>query len=125
MSVSVQARKQQLTWLAQCPARPPAFIAPMLLQKVDTLPKGPEWVYEIKWDGFRCVAIKDAGAARLWSRNRKILRFPSISEAVAGLPVNSAVVDGEIVCLDADGRPCFEDLQGSRGETGGLPIRSW
>lgn len=89
------------------------FINPMLLKPAKALPRGEEWLYELKFDGFRGVAIKNGHEVQLWSRQRKSLtsRFPSIVETIAALPVRSTIIDGEIVCLDQEGRPCFEDLQ--------------
>ena len=91
----------------------PAFITPMLLQTSKVLPLGEQWLYELKFDGYRGLAIKNDTSTRLYSRNRKDLtaRFLPIVHAIQNLPVNSCVLDGEIVCLDSLGRPCFEDLQ--------------
>jgi ATP-dependent DNA ligase len=76
------------------------------------LPEGSQWVWEIKLDGYRAVAVKSDGAVTLYSRNRKILnkRFPYLVEPFRGLP-DGIVVDGEIVALDDDGRPVFNLLQ--------------
>jgi bifunctional non-homologous end joining protein LigD len=67
----------------------------------------------LKFDGFRGLAVKEGGAVRLFSRNGRDLskRFERIVDTVAKLQVKSAAIDGEIVCLDENGRPCFEDLQ--------------
>jgi hypothetical protein len=91
----------------------------MLLQPCKVLPRGNHWLYELKFDGFRGVAIKNGKDVQLWSRQRKSLtsRFPGIVEAVAALPVRSTIIDGEIVCLDLQGRPCFGDLQNFRIST--------
>ena len=66
----------------------------------------PIWIYEIKWDGFRALAYVEDGVCRLTSRNGNVLKsFPDLA---AGLPnelrANAAVLDGEIVCLDSDGK---------------------
>ena len=100
-----------------------SFINPMLLKPAKALPRGEHWLYELKFDGFRGIGIKNGKDVKLWSRQRKCLtkRFPTIVEAVAALPVRSAILDGEIVCLDQEGRPCFEDLQNfSAGSTSNL-----
>jgi hypothetical protein len=67
--------------------------------------KARKWVWEIKLDGYRAVAVKFGGIVTLYSRNRKSLnkRFPYIVEPLRGLP-EGTVVDGEIVALDDDGR---------------------
>lgn len=92
---------------------PPAFITPMQPLLVADLPNGREWLYEIKWDGWRAVAIKSGGDVRVWSRNHKDLTeaFPSVTEAVASISAETAVLDGEIVAIGADGRPSFSALQ--------------
>ncbi len=94
-------------------AAPAKFFAPMLLKKAQELPVDEDWLYEIKWDGFRCLPVKNGKTVHLWSRNHKDLtsRFPQIATAIAKLSARSLVLDGEIVCLDDQGRPCFEDLQ--------------
>jgi len=82
---------------------------------VAKLPDAPGWVWEIKLDGYRAIAVKD-GAVALFSRHKKSLgkKFPYIVEAVAGLPAGT-VVDGELVALDDRGRPEFNLLQNFRG----------
>jgi bifunctional non-homologous end joining protein LigD len=71
----------------------------MLLKLVPALPEGDQWRYEVKWDGYRGIAVLDGGKARLWSRNEHDLgkRFPVLVDALAKLPVQSAVLDGELV----------------------------
>ena len=85
----------------------------MLLQASKVLPSGEQWLYELKFDGYRGLAIKNHTATRLYSRNGKDLtsRFLPIVHAVQNLRAKSCVLDGEIVCLDSNGRPSFEDLQ--------------
>lgn len=80
---------------------------------VAELPEGREWLYEIKWDGWRVIAIKAGTSVRLWSRNQKDLThaFPSIAAAVATIEAESAVLDGELVAVNEDGRPSFSALQ--------------
>jgi bifunctional non-homologous end joining protein LigD len=79
---------------------------------VDALPEGPEWAYEFKLDGYRALGIKRTRNGRPISRKGKDLsaRFPGITEALERLP-DETVVDGEIVAIDAAGRPSFNDLQ--------------
>ena len=90
----------------------PAFIEPMKAQLVDSPPAG-EWIYEIKFDGFRALAFRDRRGTRLLSRNNKDFagRFPDIAKAIDRLDVNDAIIDGEIVALDAEGRSSFQLLQ--------------
>ena len=77
------------------------FIEPMLLQRVPSLPEGPEWSYEVKLDGYRALAIKTNGKVLLRSRNNKDFnaRYPGIVSALGALP-DETVIDGEVVALD-------------------------
>jgi len=88
------------------------FIEPMKAKPASSPPKG-QWIYEIKLDGFRALALKESGSVRLLSRNNKALgeRFPEVVKAVAQLAAQEAVLDGEIVALDSKGRPSFQLLQ--------------
>jgi bifunctional non-homologous end joining protein LigD len=56
------------------PEKPAAFIEPMQCRPVDKLPEGDGWLYEIKLDGYRCIAVKAGGQVRLYSRNRRAVR---------------------------------------------------
>lgn len=100
-------------------AAAPAFFEPMKALLVTKPPAG-DWLYEIKFDGFRALALKGAGETRLLSRNEKDLgaQFPAVAEAVAALEVHDCILDGEIVALDAKGRSSFQLLQAYElGET--------
>ena len=79
----------------------PEFVEPMGAKIVNELPVGG-WLYELKLDGYRCIAIKHGSSVRLRSRRNKELArdYPSITNAVAQLRAQSAVLDGEIVALD-------------------------
>ncbi len=94
-------------------ARAPKFIPPMKATLVDHLPEGPEWIYEIKWDGYRALAVKHGPEVRLLSLKNKDLNslFPSIVAAVRTVPAGTALIDGEIVAVDSQGRPSFQALQ--------------
>jgi bifunctional non-homologous end joining protein LigD len=85
----------------------------MLLKLVPALPEGQHWRYELKWDGYRGIAVIERGKARLWSRNERDMgkKFGVLVEALASLSVGSAVLDGEAVVLDDAGKPDFEALQ--------------
>jgi DNA ligase D-like protein (predicted ligase) len=90
-----------------------SFIEPMLLLRTDTLPDdAASWEYQLKLDGFRAVAFKIGGKVHLRSRNDNdfSLRYPSVVKGLATLP-DDTVIDGEIVAVDADGRPSFSLLQ--------------
>src|ERR1700730_13201734 len=75
---------------------------------VSTLPEGPEWIYEVKLDGYRAIGVKTSRKTILYSRNHKNFnkRFPQIVEALDDLPAET-VIDGEVVALDESGRPDF------------------
>ena len=82
------------------PARgraPLAFIEPMAATSVAELPRGPEWSYEVKLDGYRVLAVKDGDSVRLLSRRNKDLTrdFPSVAAAVARVRAGTAVLDRE------------------------------
>jgi len=78
----------------------------------------PEWLYEIKWDGFRSLVHVHDGECRLISRNgNQFKSFPALAESLpAELRARSAVLDGEIVALDRHGKTQFKDLLFRRGE---------
>jgi bifunctional non-homologous end joining protein LigD len=92
-----------------------AFIKPMECLPVSKLPEGDGWVYEVKLDGYRAVAVKADLDLTLYSRHQKVLnrQFPYIAAALRELPPGT-VVDGEIVALDEAGRPSFNLLQNFR-----------
>ncbi|HEX8678661.1 MAG TPA: non-homologous end-joining DNA ligase, partial [Chthoniobacterales bacterium] len=78
----------------------PRFVEPMKAKPVTELPQDGSWSFEIKFDGYRAIAIKDGADVKLFSRNENVLndRFPNVIEALADLP-GSFVIDGEIVAL--------------------------
>lgn len=85
----------------------------MAAQTVQALPEGEEWSYEVKFDGYRALLIKDRDRIEIRSRNNKDLTasYPSVVAAASRLHAEAAVLDGEIVALDAQGRPSFQALQ--------------
>lgn len=84
----------------------------MLATSGPALPRGPEWTYEVKWDGYRTLARKDGGRVTLLSRNLKnaTAMYPAVARAVERLGARSALIDGEVVAVDDDGRPSFQAL---------------
>jgi bifunctional non-homologous end joining protein LigD len=92
---------------------------PMLATLSEALPSGDDWVYEVKWDGYRALGYVRGGDARLVSRNGNDLtgRFPELAKAlVKAARSPECVVDGEVCALDEQGRPSFSAMQqGKRG----------
>jgi bifunctional non-homologous end joining protein LigD len=85
---------------------------PMLARLDATLPAGPQWSYEVKLDGYRCLAEKNGSRVILHSRRATHgTNYPAVTAAVAALAVGRAVLDGEIVAVGPDGRPSFQALQ--------------
>jgi ATP-dependent DNA ligase len=85
---------------------------PMEARAVSVLPAGDQWVYEPKWDGFRCLAFRDGSFVELRSKSGQPLGryFPDVAEALAALPATCFVLDGEIV-IPVERRLSFEALQ--------------
>jgi bifunctional non-homologous end joining protein LigD len=79
---------------------------------VADLPSGTNWEYELKFDGYRAIGFKTRGRIHLMSRNGKDFsrRFPTLARALEAL-LDETAVDGELVALDATGRPSFNLLQ--------------
>ena len=92
----------------------PARIEPTLA-RTGSLPRDDaSWAYEIKWDGVRAIGYAEGGRLRLASRNGRDItpRYPELRELGRALAGHEAVVDGEVVAFDAEGRPSFQRLQG-------------
>jgi ATP-dependent DNA ligase len=91
------------------PLKPP--LTPMEARSVDAIPEGPDWQYEPKWDGFRCVVFRDGGDVTLQSKAGKPLTryFPEVVAAISQLKAKRFVLDGEIV-VPRDGAFSFDDL---------------
>jgi bifunctional non-homologous end joining protein LigD len=87
---------------------------PMLATLTEELPRGDEWLFEVKWDGYRALGYVREGEAKLVSRNGNDLtgRFPDLAKALAQAVRSPAcVVDGEVCALDEQGRPSFSAMQ--------------
>src|SRR5205807_9227533 len=84
---------------------------PMEALPATELPSGPEWQYEPKWDGFRCLAFRDGKSVDLMSKSQKPLTryFPELAAALAALKAERFILDGEIV-IPRDGGLSFDDL---------------
>jgi bifunctional non-homologous end joining protein LigD len=95
--------------------KPPPFRPVQLAQLVDTVPAGDRWLHEMKYDGYRTLIAVGGGEARAYTRSGLDWsdRFAGIVAAAAELSVRSALIDGEAVVLDANGRSSFQALQGA------------
>ena len=104
----------------------PRVIHPMLATLVDAPFDDEQWLYEIKWDGYRAIAFLEDGPVRLVSRNQNDLTaaYPELRTIGGSVKARSAVLDGEIVALDEQGRPSFSLMQQRTGiGAGGRRIR--
>lgn len=96
-----------------------AFIEPMKARTAPPPPFDGRWLYEVKFDGFRVLAVKNGRDVTLWSRNKKILneRFPDVVKAVVKIGVTRCILDGEVCALNAGGTNSFQLLQNSADTT--------
>jgi ATP-dependent DNA ligase len=92
------------------------FIEPCLPSSAKQPPAGPDWLHEIKHDGFRILARRDAAGVRLHTRNGHDFRtrFPQVVAAIAELPARSCLIDGEAIVSDEAGLAVFELLRSWR-----------
>ena len=95
----------------------PATIHPMLAESIDEPFDGEDWLFEIKWDGYRAIAFIENGKARLVSRNQNDLtpRYPELKDLPQFIKAESAILDGEVVALDEQGRASFSLMQQRTG----------
>lgn len=100
------------------------FVEPMKPKLVEAPPTSGDWLYELKFDGVRLVAIKQGKKVQLLSRNENDLtqRFAEVAEAIAELPAKDCVIDGEVVALDEEGRSSFQLLQSREMEKKERPV---
>src|SRR5258707_5608945 len=96
----------------------PQFVSPQLATLVKEPPAGDQWVHELKFDGYRMLCRIDRGRVTFLSRNEKdwTQKFQNVIEAARTLKVTNAILDGEIVIVDAQGRTSFQKLQRAMGK---------
>src|ERR1700756_2714850 len=95
-------------------AKLPSFITPMIAKIAEEPFDSPDWIFEVKLDGYRGIAVFDAaGKPHLWSRNGLPLekKFPAVAKALSKLKLRSTILDGEVVAVDENGVPRFQLLQ--------------
>jgi bifunctional non-homologous end joining protein LigD len=92
---------------------PAGFVVPAQPVKASKPPSGPDWVHEIKHDGYRLIVRRDGPTVRLYTRNAYdwTVRLPGIAVAAAGIKAKSFTIDGEAVVLGPDGLSHFDDLR--------------
>ncbi|HKV53966.1 MAG TPA: DNA ligase D [Candidatus Binataceae bacterium] len=94
------------------PYEPAAF--PLNLAKIEEHPfDGDDWLFELKYDGVRALALRDGSQTRIFGRNQREIthRYPEVALALSKLPFDRFALDGEIVAPDDEGRPSFQLLQ--------------
>ena len=102
----------------------PRFIKPMKPRLVDSPPAKGDWIYELKFDGIRALAVKSGARVKLISRNENDLtkRFEEVAAPLADLACDECVIDGEVVALDEEGRSSFQLLQAREMEAQTSPL---
>ncbi len=95
----------------------PVAIHPMLAESIETPFDGQDWLFEIKWDGYRAIAFLENGKVKLVSRNQNDLtpRYPELKDMARLVQAKTAILDGEVVALDEDGRASFSLMQQRTG----------
>ena len=121
---SNRSGRPTITSLSDLPSAKARFIEPMKARLAEDPPAAGDWIYELKFDGIRLIAVKIDKKVSLLSRNKNELagRFPEIVEAVKDLPVHECVIDGEVVALDEKGRSSFQLLQAREMEGRESPV---
>jgi len=110
--------------LRDLPSAKARFVEPMKAKLVEKPPGTGDWIYELKFDGIRLIAVKTDKKISLLSRNQNELgaRFPEIVEAIKNLPAGECLIDGEVVALDEKGRSSFQLLQAREMEGRKSPV---
>ena len=104
----------------------PAWVKPQLTKLVDAPPEGPEWLHEIKFDGYRMHARLDRGAVRLLTRTGLdwTHKYPGIAATVSSLPARQAYLDGELCGVRPDGSTSFSLIQNASDAGNGEALSS-
>src|SRR5207237_6924407 len=115
MPTRTRPRRNRHTPSSEVADHPPAWIKPQLAALVTRAPDGPDWLHEVKLDGYRMHARLDAGRVKIITRrgNDWTQKYPDIAKAIAGLPAQNAYLDGELCGILPDGRTAFNLIQNS------------
>jgi bifunctional non-homologous end joining protein LigD len=100
----------------------PAWLEPMAATLTQDRFSGPDWLFERKFDGIRLLAYKDRAGVRLFSRNQLPQNLPALSEAIASLPVEDAILDGEMTWDRKSGYHVFDILWLNGRDVTQLPL---
>src|SRR5262249_10985612 len=98
-----------------------------MLARMDELPRDEDgWAFEIKWDGVRVLGFADPGEWRMQSRRLEdvTVRYPELEPIAEALAGRAAVLDGEVVSLDKEGRPSFQLVQRRMGLTSAVAVKT-
>lgn len=103
----------------------PENILPQMATLVSAVPEGDDWLHEIKFDGYRLLSTLNHNDVRLWTRRQNdwTHKFPGIVEVLKTLPVKTAILDGEVVAFDENGRSDFQALQNMLERKKTQPLR--
>ena len=98
---------------AKLPKRAPAFVAPQLAQLHDEPPQGDIWLHEVKYDGYRIIAVSHRDKVKLYTRNQLdwTKRYQRVATALTALKLGDCTLDGELVALDPGGNASFAKMQ--------------
>jgi bifunctional non-homologous end joining protein LigD len=112
-SVATRRGMAEISRAAQTPAPELQFIAPQLATLRSGAPAGDKWLHEIKYDGYRVIAVAHGSRVTLFTRSQKDWtdKFPNLVQALGEMQLENTVIDGEIVVLNAKGQSRFSLLQ--------------
>jgi bifunctional non-homologous end joining protein LigD len=119
-----RSERAAVSSLSDLPSAKARFIKPMKAKLVEKPPATDDWIYELKFDGIRLIAVKTDKKVSLFSRNQNDLsgRFQEVVDAITNLPGRECVIDGEVVALDEEGRSSFQLLQALEMEGRKSPV---
>jgi len=118
-----ESKPKQARRVARASGKPPKYRSPQLATLVDHVPSGSGWLHEVKYDGYRALVAVGGGQARAFTRTGLDWsdRFATIVAAFEEADLPPCLIDGEVVALDADGKPSFKLLQEALKD-GGAPL---